>query len=195
MQQQQFPCPKCGSLSILGQQFCTVCGTKLFIGGAQQHYYGHQQVNSSPMWGVEQTILGARDTIWGDECLMWLQSFFSVRSRAAPIIQRVSLAENSSSYEERFAALSEALEKLPSILQSLKTAPKFIGVDMKKLRKIQMFEVKALDAYIKGCERSMKLLKDPSRVRYSAMTFQISLASSYWDLSKEALAEFFKKYR
>lgn len=124
------------------------------------------------------------------EGAMWLQSFWSLRDQAGPIIHKVSRAEDSDSPEERFKAFSEALEKLPAILESMKqtTKPK-----QKELRTIKKLEESALDAYIKSCDWGMKLLKDSNRARYSAMTFQLSLATSYWEISAKEGAKFLKK--
>ena len=124
------------------------------------------------------------------EGAMWLQSFWSLRDQNGPIIHRVSQAEDSDSLEEKSKAFSEALEKLPAILNSMKQTPK---PKQKELRTIKKLEESALDAYIKSCEWGMKLLKDPRRAQYSAMTFQVSLATSYWEISAKEAAKFLKK--
>jgi hypothetical protein len=126
------------------------------------------------------------DKIQGAE---WLQAFWLLRDQAGPIIHKVSQAEDGSP-EEKHAAFSEALEKLPVILNSMKQTPK---PKAKELRTVKKLEESALDAYIKSCEWSLKLLKDPNRVKYSAMTFQISQAESYWKISAEEAAKFLKK--
>lgn len=124
---------------------------------------------------------------------IWLQTFFRVRDRAIPIIDKVSTALDSVLQEEKFAAFSEALEKLPPILESLKTAPELEGVNMKKLHRVQKLEVEALSSYIKACEEGVKLREGSTRAQYSAMMSQFSRASSYWDSSKKEKDALFKK--
>ncbi|MBA7602722.1 hypothetical protein ES703_09818 [subsurface metagenome] len=123
----------------------------------------------------------------------WLRVLFSIRDRAAPIIHGVSQAEDSDSQQEKFEAFSEALKELPDILESIKEAPELKGINMRKLRGIQKLEEKAMEAYIKSCESGIKFLKDPSRARYSAIIFQTSLATSYWEASAKEAAAFLKK--
>lgn len=119
----------------------------------------------------------------------WLRVLFSIRERAGSIIHRVSQAENSNSQQEKFEAFSEALKELPNVLESIKQAPELKGINMRKLRSIQKLEEKAMEAYIKSCELGIKFLENPSRVGYSKIVFQTSLASSYWETSaKEAAA-------
>ena len=119
----------------------------------------------------------------------WLQAFWALRDQVGPIIHRVSQAEDGSP-EEKFAAFSEALEKLPVILNSMKQTPK---PKPKELRTVKKLEESALDAYIKSCEWGIKSLKDPSRAKYSAIVFQTSLAESYWKISAEEAAKFLKR--
>jgi hypothetical protein len=47
------------------------------------------------------------------------------------------------------SAFAETLENLPGIVERIKAVPKS---DMKELRKMQEFEVKALNAFIEACE-------------------------------------------
>jgi len=127
-------------------------------------------------------------------CAEWLLALFQARGEAGPIIHRVSQAEDGSE-EEKFAAFSEALEKLPHILERLKTAPKLEGVNMKKLRGIQELEVKALDDYITSCELSIKQIKSPNSLRYSAIVLKLSLANKYWESSAKDSVAFLRKLR
>lgn len=124
------------------------------------------------------------------EGAMWLQSFWPLRDQAGPIIRRVSQATDSDSEQEKLAAFSEAVEKLPAILSSMKqsTKPK-----QKELRRVKKLEESALDAYIKSCEWSLKQLRDPNRAKYSAIAFQSSLAASYWEISAKEAAAFLRK--
>lgn len=123
----------------------------------------------------------------------WLRVLFSIRDRAAPMIQRISQAEDSDSQQEKYEDFSEALNELPNILKSIKQAPELVGINMRKLRSIQKLEEKAIEAYIKSCESGIKLLQNPSRARYSAIVFQTSLAASYWETSAKEAAAFMKK--
>jgi hypothetical protein len=118
----------------------------------------------------------------------WLQSFWLLRDQAGPIISMVSRAEESDSQAIKSAAFSEALEKLPVILNSMKKAPK-----PKELRTVKKLEESALDAYIKSCEWCINFLKDQSRVKYSAMVFQGSIATSYWEKSAQEATAFLNK--
>jgi len=124
---------------------------------------------------------------------MWLQAFSQVRDKANPIIHKISEAEANRSWEDRLSSFQEGLEKLPAILKSMKQTPK---PKTKKLRRFKMLEEHGLDAYIKACECGIKLLKEPSptgmasRIRYAAMMFQISQATSYFDLANENIASF-----
>jgi hypothetical protein len=120
----------------------------------------------------------------------WLQSLWILRDQVGPIIHKVSQAEAGDSLEERVQAFSEALEKLPAILNSMKQAPE---PKQKQLCKVKRLEKSALDAYIKSCEWGMKYLRDPSRAEYSAIVFQSSLATSYWETSAKEAAEFLRK--
>lgn len=120
----------------------------------------------------------------------WLQAFWIVRDQAGPIIQGVSQAEESGFLENRIAAHSEALERLPGVLDSMKQFPK---PKAKALRTVKKLEETALDAYIKACDWSLKRMKDPNRARYSATVFQSSLATSYWEISAKEAAKFLQK--
>lgn len=120
----------------------------------------------------------------------WLLEFFSLRDQAGPIIAGVAKADVSGSQEDKIAAYSEALEKLPVILKSMRQA---VSPRMTELRKIKMLQQSAMDAYIKSCEWGMQSQTDPSRVRYSAQTFFISQANFHWDLAGEEIDSFFER--
>jgi chaperonin GroEL (HSP60 family) len=123
----------------------------------------------------------------------WLRVLFSIRDQAAPIIHRVSQAEDDDSQQEKFEAFSEALRELPRMLESMKQAPELKGINMRKLRSIQKLEEKAIEAYIKSCELGIKFVQNPSRIGYSAIVFQTSIASSYWETSAKEAASLLKK--
>ena len=123
----------------------------------------------------------------------WLRVLLSIRDQAAPVIHRVSQAEDSDSQQEKFEAFSEALRELPGILESIKQAPELKGINMRKLRSIQKLEEKAMGAYIKSCELGIKFLQHPSRAWHSKIIFQTSLATSYWETSAKEAASLLKK--
>ena len=122
-----------------------------------------------------------------------LQSLLQVRDEIAPIICRVSQAEATGEREIKFEAFSDALGKLPFILERLKTTPEFDKVNMKELRKIRELEERALDAYISSCELSMEQLNMPSRFLQSTIILKVSLAQRYWNSSTKEAATFLKK--
>jgi hypothetical protein len=119
-------------------------------------------------------------------CAKWVGALSRERVEADPILQRVSQAAHSDSQKKRAKAFSEALEKLPLILERVKTAPQLDGVDMRKLREIQELYVKALDIYVEACELGMKQLKDQIPSQYAEIRSKISLANSYWESAAAA---------
>ncbi len=125
------------------------------------------------------------------EAFAWLQEFVLLsEEQAGPIIHRVSQAEASDAQEDKFTAFSEAVEKLPTVLKSMKQFPK---PKRKELRLIKKLQESGLDAYIKSCEWSIKLLEEPNRARLSAKMWQITLATKYWDLANEEIRRFAEK--
>jgi len=125
------------------------------------------------------------------EAFAWLQEFqLLCEEQAGPIIHRVSEAEASDSQEDKFTAFSEAVEKLPTVLKSMKQFPK---PKRKELRLIKKLRESGLDGYIKSCKWSLKLLEEPNRARLSAKMWQITLATKYWDLSNEEIQRFAEK--
>jgi len=123
------------------------------------------------------------------EGAQWLQEFFKIRDQLGSLITKVSKAQDGS-YSDRLAAFSEALERMPVLLKAMKEAPQ---PKHKKLRAYKKLEEQALDAYIKSCEWGMKALKEPNRVKQSAIVFQSSLATSYWELAGKEAVDFLKK--
>jgi hypothetical protein len=123
------------------------------------------------------------------EGAQWLQEFFKIRDQLGPLIIRVSKAQYGS-HSDRLAAFSEALERMPTILKAMKEAPQ---PKHKKLRNYKKLEEQALDAYIKSCEWGRKALLEPNRVKQSAIVFQSSLASSYWEIAGKEAQNFLRK--
>ena len=91
------------------------------------------------------------------ECKKWVKEFWLIREPIGPILDSVSQVNASGTQEDKLAVLSEALEKLPAILKSMKDTP---VPKIKELQKILKLEVKALDNYIKSCDYQLKYLKD-----------------------------------
>jgi hypothetical protein len=126
-------------------------------------------------------------------CAKWVGALSRERVEANPILQRVSQAAHSDLQKKRAKAFSEALEKLPLILERVKTAPQLDGVDMRKLREIQELYVKALGVYVEACELGMKQLKDQIPSQYAEIRSKISLADSYWAAAEAATLTFSEK--
>jgi hypothetical protein len=122
----------------------------------------------------------------------WVGALSRERVEADPILHRVSQAARSDSQKKRLKAFSEALEKLPAILERVKQAPELEGVDMKKLREIQELYMKALDVYVEACELGMKQLKDQIPSQYAGIRSKISLADSYWESAAAATLALFE---
>jgi len=126
-------------------------------------------------------------------CAKWLGSLSRERLEADPILHKVSEAVHSDSQKKRSKAFSEALEKLPPILERMKAAPELEGIDMKKLREVQELYVKALGVYVEACELGIKQLKDQIPSQYAAIRSKVSLADSYWESASAATHAFSEK--
>lgn len=128
------------------------------------------------------------------EGVKWLQSLLQVRQEeAAPIIDKVSIAEATGKWEIKFEAFSEALEKLPLILEHLKATPKPEGTSMKELSLIQELEEKALEAYFESCKLSMEYLKEPNRFLQSTIVLKVALAKRFWESSAKESTAFLRR--
>ncbi len=126
-------------------------------------------------------------------CVKWLGSLSRERLDADPILRNISKAAHSDSHKKRFKAFSEALGKLPPILERVKEAPELEEVDMIKLREVQELYVKALGVYMEACELGIKQMKDQITSQYSAIRANISLADSYWESAAAATHAFFEQ--
>jgi hypothetical protein len=122
----------------------------------------------------------------------WVGALSRERVEADPILRGVSQAAHSDSQKKRLKAFSEALEKLPPILERVKATPELEGVDMNKLHQIQELYVKALGVYIEACELGMKQLKDQIPSQYAEIRSKISLADSYWESAAAATHALFE---
>ncbi len=122
-----------------------------------------------------------------------LQSLLRVRDEATPIINKLSQVEASGKREIKFEAFSEALGKLPFIVERLKATPKFEGANTKELREIQELEERALDAFINSCELRIEQLKQPKRFRQSKIMFKVSRANGCWQSSARKAIQFLRK--
>jgi uncharacterized protein YukE len=116
----------------------------------------------------------------------WVGALSRERVEADPILHRVSQAAHSDSQKKRAKAFSEALEKLPTILERVEAATELEGVDMNELRQIQELYMKALNVYIEACKLGMKQLKDQIPSQYAEIRSKISLADSYWEAAAAA---------
>lgn len=126
-------------------------------------------------------------------CAKWVGALSRERVDADPILHRVSQAAHSDSQKKRLKVFSEALEKLPPILENVKAAPELGGIDMNKLHQIQELYMKALGVYIEACELGMKQLKDQIPSQYAEIRSKISLADSYWESAAAATHALFEK--
>ncbi len=177
--QQVSSCPNCHSPVQPNGRFCVNCGISLSP--------------SSPSSGQQTQVKSSkeRDRM---RCFEWLRELFQIRGEAGPIIQRISQVDNASDQEKRIAFLP-ALEKLPSILERLKTLAHLEGIDMKTLRRIQELEVNGLDDYITYCRLSMDHLNSPHSFRYAAIALKLASARKYWESSARESSAFLRKLR
>jgi hypothetical protein len=118
------------------------------------------------------------------ECKKWVPKFWLIREPIGPILDRVTQANANGTQEDKLAALSEALEKLPVILKSMKETP---VPKIKELQKILNLEVKALDNYIKSCDYQLKYLKDQKYFNiHMALICNRETASCWHESAKKA---------
>lgn len=123
----------------------------------------------------------------------YLQSLLRVRDETAPIMFKISQAEVSGKWELKFEAFWGAVRELPLVLERLKTAPEFEGVNKEKFREIQKLEARALGAFIESCELNLEELKTPNRLRRSRIMLKASRANGFWDSSVRMCVAFLRK--
>jgi hypothetical protein len=116
----------------------------------------------------------------------WLGALSRKRVEADPIIKDIYKIARSDSDKKRSKVFSDALKKLPQILESVKQAPELEGVDMTELLKIQELYITALNIYIEACELGIRQIDENIPAQYAEIRSKISLADSYWE-SAEAL--------
>jgi len=124
-------------------------------------------------------------------CAKWVGWFSQQRVEYEPILRKISKAGQSGSQKEGVKTFSEAFEKLPTILESMKAAPELEAVDMTKLREIQELYVKALTLYIEACELGIKQTSDQIPSQYYEIRSKISLADSYWESAAAKTVDLF----
>ena len=84
----------------------------------------------------------------------------------------------------------EALERLPGILERMKAVPKS---DVRKVRMIQDFEVKALNAYIQACELGINWAQErQNRPLEAATFFRFTQAYKWWEASDKVSSAFWR---
>jgi len=145
-----------------------------------------------------------KDKIQGAQ---WLLSFRQIQIEAASIIDRIcptrsrSLNDNFTAFKKALEALAdgsthesaafvEALERLPGILERMKAAPKS---DVRKVRMIQNFEVKALNAYIHACELGINWAQErQNRPLEAAVCFRFPQAHKWWKASNTESSAFWE---
>ena len=90
----------------------------------------------------------------------------------------------------KIVVFDKVIEKLSVFLKDIKDMrePKH-----KKLRNYKKLELNAIEAYIKSCEWGEKMIREPNRVKQSAIVFQVSLAESYWEAAAKESLDFLKK--
>jgi hypothetical protein len=125
-------------------------------------------------------------------CAKWVGWFSQQRVGCEPILRKISKAAQSDSQKKRLKAFSDALEILPTVLESMKEAPELEGVDMTKLLEIQELYVKALAIYIEACELGIKQVTEQIPSQYAEIRSKISLADSYWESAAAATHHLFE---
>jgi hypothetical protein len=115
------------------------------------------------------------------DSVKWLGALSRKRLEADPIIQDIYKVARSDSDKKRSKVFSEALKKLPQILESVRQAPELEGVDMTELRKIQELYITALDIYIEACKLGIRQIGENVPAQYAEIRSKISLADSYWE--------------
>jgi hypothetical protein len=143
-----------------------------------------------------------KDKIRGGQ---WLLSFQQIQDEAGSIIDRIcptrspSLDDDFRAFKKALEALAdgsihesaafvEALERLPGILERMKAVPKS---DVRKVRMIQDFEVKALNAYIHACESGINWAQErQNRPLEAAMFFRFTQAHKGWKASNKESSAF-----
>lgn len=138
----------------------------------------------------------------------WLFSFQQIQIEAASIINRIcptrgpSLDDNFTAFKRTLealandspresAAFAEALERLPGVLERMKAVPKS---DVRKVRMIQDFEVKALNAYIQACELGINWVQErQNRPLEAAMFFRFTQAYKWWEASDKESSAFWDR--
>ena len=137
----------------------------------------------------------------------WLLSFQQIKIEAGSIIDRIcptrspSLDDDFRAFKKALEALAngsthesaafvEALERLPGILERMKAAPKS---DVRKVRMIQDFEVKALNAYIHACELGINWAQErQNRPLEAAVFFRFTQAYKWWEASDKVSSAFWR---
>ena len=120
------------------------------------------------------------------KCAKWLGWFSQQRLAVDPILRKITRVAESDSQKKTIQAFSEALEKLPTVLQSMKVAPELTGVDMTKLREIQELYIRALETYIEACQLGVKQSSEQTPSQYWDIKSKLSLADSYWESAAAA---------
>lgn len=121
----------------------------------------------------------------------WLGALSRKRLEADPIIQGIYKIARSDSDKKRSKVFSEALKKLPQILESVKQAPELEGVDMTELRKIQELYITALNIYIEACELGIRQIGENVPAQFAEIRSKISLADSYWESAAALMLRIF----
>ena len=114
-----------------------------------------------------------------------------MREPIGSIIDILTQTWSSGTQEDKLAALSEAQEKLPDILKSMKEIP---VPKIKEIKKILKLEIKALENYIKSCDYRVKYLKDQKPVDIHMAVIFTQETISYWHESAKKAKSFWANY-
>jgi len=113
----------------------------------------------------------------------WLQSLKQLRDEVSPIIYGIAEAEAAGELEAKLEAFSEALEKLPPLLEQLRAISIPQGENTEELHEVLDLEQRALATFIDSCQLTVEQVKQPNRFLWSTIKLKVSLANRYWDLS------------
>ena len=84
--------------------------------------------------------------------IKWLATFESMRSRAVPIMSKISKASGGSD-EELLKALHEATHELPILLKAMHMIPEPLKEEYRKSREDLL---KGIESYFQGCRAHIK---------------------------------------
>ena len=123
----------------------------------------------------------------------WLQTLRQLREEVTPVIYGIAEAEAAGELKAKLEAFSEALEKLPPLLEQLRAISIPQGENTEELHEVLDLEQRALATFIDSCQLTVEQVKQPNRFLGSTIMLKVSLANRYWDLSTRVSSALLKK--